>query len=80
MSEENTKSNKKCDKKSKLMFVYGILQLSSSVISAVALAAIALSICPIKEESKIFNKCVDEVINEGQDYSSAVNFCKGWSA
>ena len=79
MSSENSKDHKKCGKKSKLMFAYGILQLGSSGISAIALAAIAISISPIKEEANIFNQCVEEVINESKNYSLAVNFCKGGS-
>ena len=59
MTEENKTDKKKCGGKSKAMFAYGIIQLGSSVVSAVALAAIALSFCSLKQESKMFNQCID---------------------
>ena len=77
MTEENKKDKKKCGGKGKAMFTYGIIQLGSSVVSAVALAAIALSFCSLKQESKIFNKCVEEVKASGQSSSNAVRFCNG---
>ena len=77
MTEENKADKKKCSGKGKTMFAYGILQLSSSVISAVALAAIALSLCSIKQESKVFNECVEEVQANGKSASDAVRFCNG---
>ena len=57
--------------------VYGMIQLGSSVISAIALAAIALSFCSVKQESKVFNECVEEVKATGQSSSNAVRFCNG---
>ena len=77
MTEENKADKKKCSGKGKTMFAYGILQLSSSVISAVALAAIALSLCSVKQESKVFNECVEEVQASGKSSSDAVRFCNG---
>tara|TARA_B100000214_G_scaffold234979_1_gene171760 strand:- start:2973 stop:3212 length:240 start_codon:yes stop_codon:yes gene_type:complete len=77
MSDENTKSKKKCTSKSKLMFAYGFIQLGSSVISAIALAVIALSLCTVKKEAEIFNNCVEEIEANGKSASSAVNFCNG---
>jgi len=77
MTEANKADKKKCSGKGKAMFAYGILQLSSSVISAVALAAIALSLCSIKQESKVFNECVEEVQANGKSASDAVRFCNG---
>ena len=77
MTEENKTDKKKCSGKGKAMFAYGILQLSSSVISAVALAAIALSLCSVKQESKVFNECVEEVQANGKSASDAVRFCNG---
>ena len=77
MTEENKADKKKCNGKGKAMFAYGILQLSSSVISAVALAAIALSLCSVKQESKVFNECVEEVQANGKSSSNAVRFCNG---
>ena len=79
MTAENTTDKKKCGGKSKAMFAYGIIQLGSSVVSAVALAAIALSFCSVKQESKVFNECVEEVQATGKSSSDAVRFCNGGS-
>ena len=76
MTEEN-KTNKKCKGKGRAMFAYGIIQLGSSVVSAVALSAIALSLCSVKRESKIFNQCFEEVRATGKSTSNAVSFCNG---
>ena len=77
MTEVNKSDKKKCGGKSKIMFAYGFIQLGSSVISAVALAAIALSLCSVKQESKLFNRCVEEIQATGRDSSDAVRFCNG---
>ena len=77
MTEEIKTDKKKCGGKSKAMFAYGMIQLGSSVISAIALAAIALSFCSVKQESKVFNECVEEVKATGQSSSNAVRFCNG---
>ena len=78
MTEENKADRKKCGGgKAKAMFAYGIIQLGSSVVSAVALAAIALSFCSVKQESKVFNECVEEVQATGKSSSDAVRFCNG---
>ena len=66
-----------CRGKGKAMFTYGILQLGSSLISAVSLALIALSLCSIKSESKNFNNCVEEKIEQSIAISDAVNYCNG---
>ena len=77
MTENNKISQKKCGGKSKAMFAYGIVQLSSNVVSAVALAIIAISFCSVKQESKLFNECVEEVQAIGKSSSDAVRFCNG---
>ena len=77
MTEENKAGKKKCRGKGKAMFAYGIIQLGSNVVSAVALAAIALSFCSIKQESKVFNECVEEIQATGKSSSDAVRFCNG---
>ena len=77
MTEENKTKKKMCGGKSKAMFAYGIIQLGSSVFSAVALVAIALNFCSIKQESKVFNECVDEIQASGKSTSNAVRFCNG---
>ena len=77
MTEENKTGKHKCSRKSKAMFAYGIIQLGSSVVSAVALAAIAFSLCSVKQESKVFNECVEEIQVNGKSSSEAVRFCNG---
>ena len=77
MTAENKTDKKKCGGKSKAMFAYGIIQLGSSVVSAVALAVIAISFCSVKQESKVFNECVEEVQATGKSSSDAVRFCNG---
>ena len=77
MTEENKIDKKKCGRKGKAMFAYGIIQLGSSVVSAVALAAIALSLCSVKQESKVFKECVEEIQATGKSSSQAVRFCNG---
>ena len=77
MTEENKTDKKKCGGKSKAMFAYGIIQLGSNVVSAIALATIALSLCYVKQESKVFNECVEEIQSTGKSSSDAVNFCNG---
>ena len=77
MTEESKTDKKKCSKKSKAMFAYGIIQLGSSAVSAVALAAIAFSLCSVKQESRVFNECVEEIQTNGKSSANAVHFCNG---
>tara|TARA_B100000214_G_C23405410_1_gene373619 strand:+ start:163 stop:402 length:240 start_codon:yes stop_codon:yes gene_type:complete len=77
MTEENKTNKKKCSGKGKAMFAYGIIQLGSNFVSAVALAAIAFSLCSMKQESKVFNDCVEEIKANGKSASDAVSFCNG---
>ena len=79
MTEEPKTDKKKCAGKGKAMFAYGIIQLGSNLVSAIALAAIALSFCSIKQESKVFNECFKEVRASGKNPSDAVHFCNGGS-
>ena len=77
MTEENKTDKKKCGGKGKAMLAYGIIQLGSSVVSALALTAIALSFCSLKQESKVFNECVEATQASGKSSSDAVRFCNG---
>ena len=77
MTEENKTNKKKCGGKGKVMFAYGIIQLGSNVISTIALVAIALSFCSVKQESKIFKECIEEIQETGKSTSFAVRFCNG---
>ena len=76
MSEEK-KDSKKCFSKKKIMFSYGFIQLGSSLVSAIALAAIAFGFCSVKKESKVFNSCVTEIIENGSTKAEAVRYCNG---
>ena len=77
MTEESNKDKKKCGRKGKAMFTYGLIQLGSSVVSALALASIALSFCSFKQETKVFIECIEEVKGSGKSSSNAVHFCNG---
>tara|TARA_Y100001968_G_C18759852_1_gene437214 strand:+ start:148 stop:387 length:240 start_codon:yes stop_codon:yes gene_type:complete len=77
MSSDNKSNKKNCGSKSKAMFAYGIIQLGSSVVSSIALVAIAFSLCSVKQESKVFNECVNELKTNGISSSDAVSFCNG---
>ena len=74
---ESKNEKKSCAGKGKVMFTYGILQIGSSLISAISLALIAISLCSLKSESKNFNNCVEEKIEQSTSISDAVNFCNG---
>ena len=74
---ELKKEKKACSNKGKAMFVYGILQLGSSLISAISLALIAFSLCSLKSESRNFNNCVEEKIQQTASIAESVNFCNG---
>ena len=76
-SEQTSSQSKDCGGKKKAMFVYGVIQISATVLSAISLAAIALGFCAVKQESKVFNGCVEEVIAEGKTNAQAVRFCNG---
>ena len=79
MTEENAskETSNKCGGKNKAMLAYGVIQISATVVSAISLAAIALGLCAVKQESKAFNGCVQGVIAEGKTNSAAVRFCNG---
>lgn len=76
MSEEK-KTSKTCSGKSKAMFAYGVIQLGSSFVSAIALVAISFGFCSLKKESKLFNQCVEEIVSTGSGKADAVRFCNG---
>ena len=76
-SKETSSTKKGCGGKKNAMLAYGVIQISTTVLSAISLAAIALGFCAVKQESKAFNGCVEEVIAEGKTNSQAVRFCNG---
>ena len=77
MNDTTTKDKKQCGKKGKVMLAYGLIQIGSSLISAIALVAIALGFCSLKNQSKVFNECVEELRESGNSASFAVRFCNG---
>ena len=77
MTNSISQEKKKCGGKASAMFTYGVIQLSTSVASSVALIAIALNFCSLKKEAKLFNECVEEVQASGKSSSNAVRFCNG---
>ncbi len=76
MSEEK-KDTKKCGGKRKAMFAYGVIHLGSTVVSAIALAAIAFGFHSVKKEAKNFNECVEEMKATGSYPADSVRFCNG---
>ena len=76
MSEEKRDSKKSVGNK-KIMYAYGYIKLGSSFISAISLATIAFGFCAVKKESKVFNNCVTEIVENGSTNAEAVRFCNG---
>ena len=76
---ERKKDLKNCSGKKNFMFTYGFIQLGSRLVSAIALAIIAFGFCTLKKESKLFNKCVTEIIELGDSNAEAVRYCNGGS-
>jgi len=76
MADENA-TNTQCGGKKKAMLAYGIVQISATVVSAISLAAIAVGLCSIKQESKAFNGCVEEIVSSGKSSAEAVRYCNG---
>ena len=76
-SKETSSKKKSCGGKKNAMLAYGIIQISATVVSAISLAAIAFGFCAVKQESKAFNGCVEEVIADGKTNAQAVRFCNG---
>ena len=74
---EDKKDAKKCGGKRKAMLAYGVIQLGSTVVSAVALAALAFGFHSVKKEAKYFNECVEEMKATGSYSADSVRFCNG---
>ena len=77
MTEENINEKKHCGNKKGVMLAYGVIQIGTGIVSALSLAAIALSFCSLKQEAKVFTNCVEEVRESGKSASAAVRFCNG---
>lgn len=59
------------------MLAYGLIKTSATVVSAVTLAAIAFNLCALKQESRLFNCCVEAVLAEGSSQAETVRYCNG---
>ena len=77
VKKDAKKDTKKDFIKNKAMLAYGVIQLGSKVVSAVALVAIALGFCSLKKESNFFNECVEEIKATGSPTADSVRFCTG---
>ena len=74
---DDKQGNQSCGGKKKAMFAYGLIQISATAVSAISLAAIALSLCPLKQQSTAFNRCVAEMMSQGESNAHAVRQCNG---
>ncbi len=77
MTKESNNEKNHCGSKKSAMLAYGVIQLTTSIVSALSLAAIALSFCSLKKEAKVYTQCVEEVRESGKTTSAAVRFCNG---
>ena len=75
MSEE-TANQQSCGGKKLAMLAY-VEDVCATVVSAVALAAIDDGLCAVKQESRLFNGCVETVVAEGRSQAEAVRYCNG---
>ena len=75
MSEE-TANQQSCGGKKLAMLSY-VEDVCATVASAVALAAIDVGLCAVKQESRLFNGCVETVVAEGRSQAESVRYCNG---
>ena len=75
MSEE-TANQQSCGGKKLAMLSY-VEVVRATVVSAVALAAIDVGLCAVKQESRLFNGCVETVVAEGRSQAESVRYCNG---
>lgn len=59
------------------MLAYRFVQISATVISAISLAAISLRLCPLKQQSSVFNGCVTEMFAQGESNEQAFRHRNG---
>ena len=78
MADSNANLSK-CNNKQKLMLTYSIFQIGSRVVSAAALTIIAFGLGSVVKESKMFNRCVNEITNQSGSISYGVRYCNGGS-
>lgn len=75
------KKLKKCSGYSRARLSFWYFTVASGfvarVLAALALAAIALKMHPLKQEAILFNVCIEETRNAGKSIPEAVRFCNG---
>jgi len=59
------------------MLAYGVTQITATVVSAISLTVIAVGFCSVKQESKAFSGCVEEVMAAGRSNAESVRYCNG---
>ena len=59
------------------MLSYAVIQLGSTIVSAVALLAIVLNFFLLKKESNFFNECIEEMKATDSPTADSVSFCSG---
>jgi len=74
---DDTNSQKSCGGKKRAMLAYGVIQITATVVSAMSLASIAIGLCAVKQDSKLFSGCVATVMAEGRSQAEAVRYCNG---
>jgi hypothetical protein len=62
----------------KATLAYGFIQIPTTIVSATALAAVALNLRPLKLPSKAFNNCTSKMIPQGEPNSQDVRHCYGF--
>tara|TARA_Y100001968_G_scaffold316393_1_gene344170 strand:- start:382 stop:618 length:237 start_codon:yes stop_codon:yes gene_type:complete len=74
---KNKSSKKNCFRQKSWMLLYGSVQLSTRIVSALSLVLIALGFCSLQKGSKAFNQCVEGMRSEGKTVVVAVSYCNG---
>ena len=59
------------------MLSYGVIQLGSTIVSAVGLLAIVLNFFLLKKELNFFNEFVEEMKATDSPTADSVRFCSG---
>tara|TARA_B100000700_G_C14749419_1_gene716815 strand:- start:305 stop:541 length:237 start_codon:yes stop_codon:yes gene_type:complete len=73
---KESKKTKACARKKNTMLAYGLIQLSTRLISSIALASIALNFVNIEKDSDLFTYCLEQSLSNGQTAAEAVKYCK----
>ena len=74
MSEETT-NQQSCGGQKGATLAYGLIHIPATLVSAVSLAAIAFGLCAVKQESRLFNGCVETVVAKLRSQAESVRYC-----